>query len=127
VAAPDFERLAELVAAYAIPTEVSKVPLLDAMEEAGAGDAVGLLTDDPDAGRRRLAGRLAELLPAKRHLGALERLAGDGDPGVAGAGLDALATQVRDAAWQATLTRLADNPKPDVAARARRLLAGAAR
>jgi hypothetical protein len=125
--APDLERLAGLVTDYAVLTEASKVPLLDAMEAAGAGDAVGLLADDPDAGKRRLAGRLAELLPEKRHLAALELLAGDRDPGVAGAGLDALATQVRDAAWQATLVQLADSPRPDVADRARRLLAGAAR
>jgi hypothetical protein len=123
----DVERLAELVQQYALPTEASKVPLLDEMEACGAAEAVTDLAASPDAGRRRLAGRLAELLPEKRHLRALERLAGDADPAVARQGLDALATQVRDEAWHDALRRLTDGADPETSSRAGRLLAGAAR
>jgi HEAT repeat protein len=121
----DVERLAELVQQYALPTEASKVPLLDEMEACGAAEAVAELTDSPDADRRWLAGRLAELLPDKRHLPALERLAGDADPIVARQGLDALATQVRDGDWHEALGRLADGAEPETRSRAGRLLAGA--
>jgi hypothetical protein len=123
----DVERLTELVQQYALPTEASKVPLLDEMEACGAAEAVTELAASPDAGRRRLAARLAELLPDKRHLDALERLAGDADPAVARQGLDALATQVRDGAWHEALGRLAGRPDPETSSRAGRLLAGATR
>jgi hypothetical protein len=123
----DVERLAELVQQYALPTEASKVPLLDEMEARGAAEAVAELAASPDADRRRLAGRLAELLPDKRHLPAHERLAGDADPAVARHGLDALATQVRDREWHEALGRLADRADPETSSRAGRLLAGAVR
>lgn len=63
--------------------------------------------------------------PDKRHLCALERLAGEDDPAVARHALDALATQVRDGAWHEALGRLADRADPETSSRAGRLLAGA--
>ena len=46
----DVERLAELVQQYALPTEASKVPLLDEMEACGAAEAVTELAAHPEAG-----------------------------------------------------------------------------
>jgi hypothetical protein len=123
----DVERLAELVQQYGLPTEASKVPLLNEMEACGAAEAVAELAASHDAGRRCLAGRLAELLPDNRHLPALERLAGDADPDVARHGLDALATQVRDREWHEALGRLADRTDPETSSHATRLLGGAAK
>ena len=106
------DTLGELVAAYDRPTEGSRRPLLDAMEAAGGIDAVGALATSDDAGRRRLAARLAHLLPDPAHVPVLERLVVDPDVRVAAEARAALRVQRRDADWRAAVDRLADSDDP---------------
>jgi hypothetical protein len=108
----DADRLAALVAAYDQPVEGSRRPLLDAMEAAGGVEAASGLADSEDPGRRRLAARLAHLLPDRAHVPVLERLVRDPDPPVAAEARAALRVQVRDADWRATVDRLADADDP---------------
>lgn len=108
----DPDVLAALVAAYDQPVEGTRRPLLDAMEAAGGIEAAGELAGSEDASRRRLAARLAHLLPDPAHVPALERLVGDADPAVAAEARAALRVQRRDAGWRATVDRLADADDP---------------
>lgn len=114
VADPDDSALAALVAAYDVPTERSRRPLLDAMEEAGGVAAVGPLARSEDPGRRRLAARLAHLLPDPAHVPVLERLVCDPDAGVAVEARAALRVQVRDRRWREAVDRLADADEPEL-------------
>jgi hypothetical protein len=106
------DALAELVAEYDRPSEGSRRPLLDAMEAAGGIGAVGALATSDDAGRRRLAARLAHLLPDPAHVPVLERLVADPDPRVAAEARAALRVQRRDPDWRATIDRLAETDDP---------------
>jgi hypothetical protein len=100
--------LPALVAAYDTRHERSRLDLLDAMEAVGGIAAVPRLAGSSAADKRRLAARLAHLLPAAAHVPVLERLVTDPDPGVAAEARDALRSQLRDERWQATVERLAE-------------------
>lgn len=106
--------LAALVTEYDLPKEGSRRPLLDAMEAAGGVAAAGRLADSDDAARRRLAARLAHLLPDPAHVPALERLACDEDPRVAAEARAALRVQVRDERWREAVARLAGAEDPEL-------------
>jgi hypothetical protein len=110
----DDTMLAALVAEYDVPREGSRRPLLDAMEAAGGVAAAGRLADSEDVAQRRLAARLAHLLPDPAHVPALELLACDNDAGVAAEARAALRVQVRDERWRETLARLADAEDPEL-------------
>jgi hypothetical protein len=106
--------LAALVAEYDVPREGSRRPLLDAMEAAGGVAAADRLANSEDVAQRRLAARLAHLLPDPAHVPALERLARDADAGVAAEARAALRVQVRDERWREALARLADADDPEL-------------
>jgi hypothetical protein len=104
--------LPALVAAFDMREERSRLPLLKAMEAVGGIAAVPRFAASPDAADRRLAARLAHLLPDPAHVPVLERLVVDSDPGIAAEARAALHTQVRDARWRATVERLAQAEDP---------------
>jgi hypothetical protein len=114
----DRDALEALVAAYAVRGERSRVPLLDAMEALGGVPAVGDLGASDDVADRRLAARLAHLLPDPAHLPVLEALVTDRDEHVAAEARAALRTQPRDPAWRALVRRLAQGSDPELAAAA---------
>jgi hypothetical protein len=115
--------LPDLVAAYDAPVEASRADLLDAMEELGGGAEARRLAGSADAGERRVAARLMQLLPEQEHVAALERLAADGDDGVAAAARKALHGQRRTPEWRAAVERLAGGDDAELRAAAQSWLA----
>ena len=111
--------LAALVSAYGQRTEASRQPLLAAMEALGGVAAVGELGRSADVADRRVAARLAHLLPDPSHLDALSRLVSDDDGDVAAEARAALRTQLRDARWRELVRRLAESGDPELSAEAR--------
>jgi len=120
----DRAALERLLREYDRPTERSRVPLLDAMEEHGGIDEAHRLAESADPGERRTAARLMLLLPDESHLPWLERLVRDPDEAVARRACRALAEQVRTPAWRAAVERLAAGPDPALRAEAARWLSG---
>jgi hypothetical protein len=117
--AVDREQLAALVHTYGQRTDVSRRPLLDAMESHGGVEAVAPLARSDAAANRLLAARLAHLLPSADHLPALERLVTDADGAVAAEARAALRTQPRDARWREAVAALAASDDAELAAEAR--------
>jgi hypothetical protein len=115
----DRDALAALVTAYGQRTEGSRQPLLDAMESLGGIAAVAALGDSGAAGDRRVAARLAHLLPDAAHASVLERLVSDPDRDVAAEARAALRTQPRDTRWREVVGRLAESRDPELSAQAR--------
>ena len=106
--------LPALVEAFNMRDERSRLALLDAMEAVGGIAAVPGLAASPDEADRRLAARLAHLLPDPAHVPVLERLVSDADRGTALEARAALHTQVRDAQWRAAVERLAQSEDPEL-------------
>ena len=106
MAEPDRAAILALLHEYDRPTETSRVPILDALEEHGGIEEAHRLATSADADERRAAARLMQLLPDESHLESLGLLAGDPDARVAAAARRALDEQVRSPAWQALVGRL---------------------
>jgi hypothetical protein len=107
------EAVLPLLAAYESRTEASKACLLDAIEALGGGAYAHALATDDDAGRRRAAAHLMELMADGSHLEVLARLAADSDAKVREQAAWALRTQVQTDDWERTCVELlgADDPK----------------
>jgi hypothetical protein len=120
----DRAAIERLLREYDRPTERSRVPLLDAMEEHGGIDEAHRLAGSEDPGERRTGARLMLLLPDGSHLPWLDRLVRDPDDAVAGTARRALAEQVRTPAWRATVERLAADADPELRTQAARWLSG---
>jgi hypothetical protein len=110
--------LAALVSAYGQRTERSRQPLLDAMGALGGVAAVAPLGGAVDAADRRLAARLAHLLPDATHVSVLERLVSDPDRDTAAEARAALRTQPRDRRWHEVVRGLADSGDPELSVEA---------
>jgi hypothetical protein len=108
--------LAALITAYGQHTESSRQPLLDAMESLGGVAAVAELGRSDDASDRRIAARLAHLLPDPAHASVLERLVSDQDRETAAEARAALRTQPRDARWHDVVRGLARAADPELSA-----------
>ena len=118
----DQAAIEKLLREYDRPTERSRVPLLDALEEHGGIGEAHRLAGSADARERRTGARLMLLLPDESHLHHLERLVRDPDAAVAATARRALAEQVRTAAWHAAVEALADDADPKLRAEAARWL-----
>jgi hypothetical protein len=105
-AAGDPAALPALVRAYDRPVEGGKLPLLEAMEALGGKERAAELAASPDAEDRAVAVRLMHLLPDRRHVADLERLAGDADGRVAAGARRAIAHEPRTPEWHAAMERL---------------------
>ena len=117
-AAGDRAALPALVAAYELPVERSRLALLRAIEALDGARAARELATSADPAERRLAARLAGLLPSDDLVEALEPLVTDPEPRVAREAGDAMRTQLRTPEWRAAVTRLAASDDPEVAAAA---------
>jgi hypothetical protein len=114
----DKAALAALISAYGRRTERSRTPLLDAMESLGGVAAVAALGGSADVADRRLAARLAHLLPDAAHVSVLERLVSDPDRDTAAEARAALRTQPRDRRWRELVRALAESGDPELRAEA---------
>lgn len=102
----DRNALVALMRAYEIPSEVSKVCLLDAMESLNVKLGVHELYERKDTDERRLAVHLTELFPDEEYLPLLERAISDFDSKVRRQARQALACQIQTASWEALMIRL---------------------
>ena len=107
----DPRALLHLVRAYELHAEISRLPLLDAMERLGAAQqAARLYASAADDEERRLALHLMELFPNQAHLPALAQAAQSAVPGLRGQAGRSLVCQPYSPDWQAVMVNLLESP-----------------
>ncbi len=102
----DRRALIPLLQAYETPTEISKLCLLDALEELNAGLAAPELLAHGNATERRWAMHLMELFPNPAYLPYIEQAVADTEPQVRQQARRTLAVQKQTPDWEALLIRL---------------------